>query len=72
MLTKSKLQKLCKKSKIVEIKKGGAYQPFCGAAGSRTLVQTYSSKAFYMLISLLFVGDVPEMNKPIHHLAEYS
>ena len=40
-----------------------------GAEGNRTPVQTYSSKAFYMLISLLIVGDEPETNKPIHHLA---
>lgn len=42
-----------------------------GAEGIRTPVQTYSSKAFYMLISLLLVGDEPEMNKPIHHLAVF-
>lgn len=41
-----------------------------GAEGNRTPVQTYSSKAFYMLISLLFVGDEPGMNKPIHHLED--
>ena len=35
----------------------------------RTGVQTYPSKAFYMLISLLFVGDEQETTKPIHHLA---
>ena len=40
-----------------------------GAEGNRTPVQTYSSKAFYMLISLLVVGDKQEMNKPIHRLA---
>ena len=44
--------------------------PLGGAEGNRTPVQTYSSKAFYMLIPLLLVGDEPEMNKPIHHLAE--
>ena len=40
-----------------------------GGGGNRTRVQTYPSKAFYMLISLLFVGDEQEMNQPIHHLA---
>jgi len=43
-----------------------------GAEGSRTPVQTYSSEAFYMLISLLVVGHEQEMNKPIHSLAESS
>jgi len=42
---------------------------FCGAGGNRTRVQTYSSKAFYMLISLLVVGMKQEMNKPISRLA---
>ena len=41
-----------------------------GAEGNRTPVQTYSSKAFYMLISLLVVGDKQEMNKPIHRLED--
>ena len=41
-----------------------------GAEGSRTPVQTYSSKAFYMLISLLLVGRKQEMNKPIPCVAE--
>lgn len=43
-----------------------------GAEGNRTPVQTYSPKAFYMLISLLFVGDQQEMNKPIDRLAGWS
>ena len=43
-----------------------------GAEGNRTPVQTYSSKAFYMFISLLLVGDEQETNKPIHHLAVWS
>ena len=42
---------------------------FRGGDRIRTGVQTYSSKAFYMLISLLFVGNEQEMNKPIHRLA---
>lgn len=46
--------------------------PLSGAEGNRTPVQTYSPKAFYMLISLLIVGDEPETNKPIHHLAVWS
>ena len=45
-------------------------RPPSGAEGNRTPVQTYSSKAFYMLISLLLVGDEPEMNKPIHRLED--
>ena len=44
----------------------------CGAEGNRTPVQTYSSKAFYMFISLLLVGDEPGTNKPIHRLAVWS
>jgi len=46
--------------------------PLRGAEGIRTPVQTYSSKAFYMLISLLLVGNKPEMNKPIYCLAGWS
>ena len=49
---------------ILEIKKKNS-----GAEGNRTPVQTYSSKAFYMFISLLIVGAEQEMNKPIQHLA---
>jgi hypothetical protein len=45
-----------------EIKKNGTRVPSGGGGGNRTRVQTYSSKAFYMLISLLFVGDEQEMN----------
>ncbi len=41
----------------------------CGAEGSRTPVQTYSVKAFYMLISALVFVNEPEQNKPIHSLA---
>jgi len=44
----------------------------CGGDRIRTGVQTYSPKAFYMLISLLLVGNEPELNKPIHHLAVSS
>ena len=44
----------------------------CGGGGNRTRVQTYSPKAFYMLISLLFVGNEQEMNKPITRLAAWS
>jgi len=43
---------------------------FSGADRTRTGVQTSWPLAFYMLISLLVVGDEPEKNKPIHHLAE--
>jgi hypothetical protein len=45
---------------------------FSGGEESRTPVQTWSAKAFYMLISLLIVGDEQETNKPIHHLAGWS
>jgi hypothetical protein len=44
----------------------------CGAGEDRTPVQTYSPKAFYMLISLLIVGVAPGKNKPMQHLAEWS
>jgi len=40
-----------------------------GTEGSRTPVQTYSSKAFYMFILALIVGQIPELNKPIFTLA---
>ena len=40
-----------------------------GAGEDRTPVQTYSPKAFYMLISLLFVGPAQEKNKPMQSLA---
>jgi hypothetical protein len=40
-----------------------------GGEGNRTPVQTYSTKAFYMLISILFVGNEQETNKPIQSLA---
>jgi len=43
-----------------------------GGEGNRTPVQTYSPKAFYMLISLLLVGDTQEKNKPMYHLAGWS
>jgi len=43
---------------------------FGGAGEGRTPVQTYSPKAFYMLISLLFVGCAQEKNKPMQNLAE--
>jgi len=40
-----------------------------GGEGNRTPVQTYSTKAFYMLISILIVGNEQETNKPIQSLA---
>ena len=43
----------------------GQFQTLGGAEGSRTPVQTYSSKAFYMLIFALFFVIIPEQNKPI-------
>jgi len=42
---------------------------FCGAGRTRTAVQTHSPKAFYMLISLLFVSFTQEKNKPMQNLA---
>jgi hypothetical protein len=53
----------------MKIKKTGHKARSGGAEGNRTPVQTYSPIAFYMLISLLLVGDEPEKNKPIHRLA---
>lgn len=44
----------------------------CGGDRSRTGVQTWFSKAFYMLISELLVGKQPELNKPIESLAGWS
>jgi len=50
-----------------------SYQtPYGGAGEGRTPVQTYSPKAFYMLISLLFVGFAQEKNKPMQNLAVWS
>lgn len=46
--------------------------PLSGGEEIRTPVQTYSSKAFYMLICLLIVGDGQENNKPIYPLAVCS
>ena len=36
----------------------------CGAGGSRTLVQTYSPKAFYMLIAALIFENRQGLSKP--------
>ena len=66
---------ILKEKQLLEIdenEKAGLKVRPSGAEGNRTPVQTYSSKAFYMLISLLLVGDEPEMNKPIHRLAGWS
>jgi hypothetical protein len=45
---------------------------FGGGDRNRTGVQTWFSKAFYMLISELIVGKEPEQNKPILLLAGWS
>ena len=45
---------------------------FCGAEGNRTPVQTYSSKAFYMLILVLIVGKWQDPVEPNISLAAYS
>lgn len=55
--------------KLDENKKSGHQVRSRGAEGNRTPVQTYPSKAFYMLISLLIVGGTQEMNKPMRHVA---
>jgi site-specific DNA recombinase len=44
----------------------------CGGEGIRTPVQTYSPKAFYMLIPALIVGKQQEPDKPIISLAGWS
>jgi hypothetical protein len=44
----------------------------CGGEENRTPVQTYSSKAFYMFICSLIVGEKQESNTPIIPLAESS
>jgi len=43
-----------------------------GGDRSRTGVQTYSPKAFYMFISSLFVGTEQETNTPIQYVAGWS
>jgi len=43
-----------------------------GGEGIRTPVQTYSPKAFYMLIPALIVGEQQEPDTPIAPLAEWS
>ena len=43
-----------------------------GAGENRTPVQTYSSKAFYMFIVALIVGDIQEQHTPIYPLAGWS
>ena len=54
--------------------RGGGFQILkgCGAEGNRTPVQTYSSKAFYMLILVLIVGKWQEPVEPNISLAAYS
>ncbi len=43
-----------------------------GGDRTRTGVQTYSPKAFYMLILVLIVGTEQEQGEPILSLAGYS
>ncbi len=45
---------------------------FRGGEGNRTPVQTYSPKAFYMLIPALIVGKRQGPDKPIVSLAGWS
>ena len=51
---------------------GARHESFCGGEGIRTPVQTYSPKAFYMLIPALIVGKQQGLDKPIVSLAEWS
>ena len=68
-----KIQQLdIKKAEMNKNKEGDDQVPSGGDGGNRTRVQTYSPKAFYMLISLLIVGDIQEKNKPIYYLAGWS
>jgi len=57
---------------LIYEKKGDSFSriPSSGVEGSRTPVQTSLPLAFYMLISLLFVGIEQEMNKPTQRVAE--
>jgi len=58
----------------LKIKKGNEYLlvalQICGAAGSRTLVQTYPLQAFYMFIQLLVFVKQPEPDQPTVTLDE--
>ena len=43
-----------------------------GAGGSRTLVQTYPPKAFYMLIPALFFGNRQGQDEPTCSLSAFA
>ena len=63
---------ILKEKKLLDLdtnKKTGLKVRSGGGDRIRTGVQTYSTKAFYMFISLLFVGSKQETNKPIYFLA---
>ena len=55
-----------------ENKKGDLLVPSSGVEGTRTPVQTYPSKAFYMFIPALLVGKQQETDEPIVSLAGWS
>lgn len=66
--------KMKEKGLLTIIKKGDSRQriPSGGGEGNRTPVQTYSPKAFYMLIPALIVGRRQEPDTPIVTLAGCS
>ena len=66
--------KMKEKGLLLLIKKGDSHTkiPSGGGEGIRTPVQTYSPKAFYMLIPALFVGKQQEPDTPIVSLAGWS
>jgi len=62
------------KGLLIIIKKGDSREkiPLSGGEGIRTPVQTYSPKAFYMLIPALIVGKPQGPDKPMASLAGWS
>lgn len=66
---------ILKQKKLLEIDEKEEVPPKAGPGGGdriRTGVQTYSPKAFYMLITALIVGKKQEQHEPISSLAEWS
>ena len=66
--------KMKEKRLLIVTKKGDFLTkiPLGGGEGIRTPVQTYSPKAFYMLIPALIVGKPQEPDKPMASLAGWS
>lgn len=63
---------ILKEKRLLEMdenKKGDLLVPSSGVEGTRTPVQTYPSKAFYMFIPALLVGKQQETDEPIASLA---